>query len=171
MCIRDSMIAEWAPVLTMEQNFVVELFHATTLDNIDFADAIAICPPQQRVGPSDLSVPKLAEPDRSLAEYVQRAMQFIFDFWPTELRSTIERSTAADPLYVTSTLVSGLLANSLTDKALASSPASPSTQRHSTKPPKNSSSAPSPTPRPASRPSSRNSSTTRSVRSRTPRSR
>jgi len=92
------MLGEWAPVLAMEQNFIVELFHATTLENIDFADAVNMYPPEQRRGPPDLMIPKLMEPDRSLAEYVTRATGYIFDFWPAELRSTIEQSIAVDQL-------------------------------------------------------------------------
>jgi len=94
------MLSEWAPVLIMEQNFVVELFHATTLENIDFAEAVATMPMEQRRGPPDLMVPKIMEPDRALAEYVARAMGYIFDFWPHELKKTIEQSISSDPLYV-----------------------------------------------------------------------
>ena len=94
----SDMLGEWAPILIMEQNFVVELFHATTLENIDFAEAVATMPMEQRRGPPDLLVPKIMEPDRSLAEYVARAMGYIFDFWPHELKKTIEQSISTDPL-------------------------------------------------------------------------
>ena len=73
-------------------------FHATTLENIDFAEAVATMPMEQRRGPPDLMIPKIMEPDRSLAEYVARAMGYIFDFWPHELKKTIEQSISTDPL-------------------------------------------------------------------------
>lgn len=92
------MLQEWAPTLAMEQNYVVELFHATSLENLDFVDAVQSSPPEQRRGPADLLMPRIVEPDRSVADNVQRAMQTIFEFWPIELLKLVEQSTSTDPI-------------------------------------------------------------------------
>ncbi|KAF4554878.1 Exocyst complex component SEC3-like protein [Elsinoe fawcettii] len=92
------MLQEWAPTLAMEQNYVVELFHATSLENLDFVDAVQSAPPEQRRGPSDLLMPRIAEPDRNVADHVHRAMSTIFEFWPVELMKVIDESTGPDPI-------------------------------------------------------------------------
>ncbi|KAG8626909.1 hypothetical protein KVT40_005854 [Elsinoe batatas] len=92
------MLQEWAPTLAMEQNYVVELFHATSLENLDFVDAVQSAPPEQRRGPSDLLMPRIAEPDRTIADHVQRAMSTVFEFWPVELMKVIDQSTSTDPI-------------------------------------------------------------------------
>ncbi|PNS16632.1 Exocyst complex component 1 [Sphaceloma murrayae] len=92
------MLQEWAPTLAMEQNYVVELFHATSLENLDFVDAVQSAPPEQRRGPPDLLMPRIAEPDRNAADQIQRSMQTVFDFWPLELLKLVDQSTATDPI-------------------------------------------------------------------------
>ena len=92
------IVSSWAPVLAMEQNFLVELFHASSLENADFAELVASQPPLTRKGPADLMMPKIMEPDRGMAEHVTLAMQTMFDFWPIELKQIIEQSVANDPL-------------------------------------------------------------------------
>lgn len=92
------MLTEWAPALAMEQNFIVELFHASSMENLDFVDAVQSAKPEQRRGPADLLLPRPAEPDRNVADHVQRAMQTIFEFWLPELLKLVEQSTANDPI-------------------------------------------------------------------------
>ncbi|GAM87890.1 hypothetical protein ANO11243_059180 [Dothideomycetidae sp. 11243] len=92
------LLAEWAPTLAMEQNYVVDLFHASSLENMDFIDAVQSQTPEQRRGPPDLLMPRIAEPDRNLSDHVQRAMQTIFEFWQPELLKMVEQSTINDPI-------------------------------------------------------------------------
>lgn len=90
------MLSEWAPTLVMEQNFVIELFHATSLENTDFVDSVHNHAPEERRGPADLLLPRIAEPDRSTADHVQRVMQTIFEFFPLDLAKMIQQSTQTD---------------------------------------------------------------------------
>lgn len=88
---------ELAPLVSQEQNFVVDLFHATTLENQDFVDAVAILPPDSRHG-TDLMQRKLMEPDREMAGRVSGVMDEIFSFFAPELTTLVDWSVANDPI-------------------------------------------------------------------------
>ncbi|KAF5024799.1 hypothetical protein F66182_3115 [Fusarium sp. NRRL 66182] len=85
------------PLMQMEQNFIVDFFHATTLEQIDFPDAVAATPPHDRGG-TDLRRPRLMEPDRDLARRILRAMETIFTFLESELLRLMEWVVGQDPL-------------------------------------------------------------------------
>lgn len=85
------------PLVQMEQNFVVDFFHATTLEQIDFPDSVAASAPRDRRG-GDLKRPRLMEPDRDLARRVTRAMEVIFTFLEQELLRLMEWVIGQDPL-------------------------------------------------------------------------
>ncbi|KAK3941479.1 exocyst complex component 1 [Diplogelasinospora grovesii] len=85
------------PLVEMEQNFIVDFFHATTLEQIDFPDAVAASRPQNRRG-GDLKRHRLMEPDRELARRVTRAMEEIFMFLAGNLQQLVDWVLAADPL-------------------------------------------------------------------------
>ncbi|KAM0248265.1 hypothetical protein ACHAQJ_009531 [Trichoderma viride] len=85
------------PLVEMEQNFIVDFFHATTLEQADFPEAVAACPPRDRRG-GDLRRHRLMEPDRELARRVTRSMETIFAFLEAELRRLMEWAIAQDPL-------------------------------------------------------------------------
>ncbi|VTO82785.1 unnamed protein product [Fusarium graminearum] len=85
------------PLMQMEQNFIVDFFHATTLEQIDFPDAVAATPPYDRGG-TDLRRPRLMEPDRDLARRILRAMEVIFTFLESELLRLMEWVVGQDPL-------------------------------------------------------------------------
>ncbi|KAF7545767.1 hypothetical protein G7Z17_g8919 [Cylindrodendrum hubeiense] len=85
------------PLVQMEQNFVVDFFHATTLEQIDFPDSVAASAPRDRRG-GDLKRPRLMEPDRELARRVTRAMEVIFTFLEAELLRLMEWVIGQDPL-------------------------------------------------------------------------
>ncbi|KAF5662073.1 component of exocyst complex [Fusarium heterosporum] len=85
------------PLMQMEQNFIVDFFHATTLEQIDFPDAVATAPPYDRGG-TDLRRPRLMEPDRELARRILRAMEVIFTFLEGELLRLMEWVVGQDPL-------------------------------------------------------------------------
>ncbi|KAJ4013123.1 hypothetical protein NW752_006401 [Fusarium irregulare] len=85
------------PLMQMEQNFIVDFFHASTLEQIDFPEAVAATPPYERAG-TDLRRPRLMEPDRDLARRILRAMEVIFTFMESELLRLMEWVVGQDPL-------------------------------------------------------------------------
>lgn len=88
---------EMSPLVFTEQNFVVEFFHATSSENIDFADAVTSAPPHARRG-SNLLARRMFEADRAMAKRVVEVMDDIFSFWPTELQNLVEFVVNSDPL-------------------------------------------------------------------------
>lgn len=88
---------EIMPLVITEQNFVVDFFHATTLENYDFADVVSAVPPGERRG-TNLSSRKAVEPDRTMAKKVADVMSTIFHSLPGELQHLAEWSTSGDPL-------------------------------------------------------------------------
>ncbi|KAI5206172.1 hypothetical protein E4T39_02705 [Aureobasidium subglaciale] len=93
----NGVLEEQVPLISMEQNFIVDLFHATSLENIDFADAVAANVPEARMGP-DLTGRRLMEPDRAMARRVSDVMEETFGFWKDELRALMEWANAGDPI-------------------------------------------------------------------------
>ncbi|OAQ82353.1 Exocyst complex component Sec3 [Purpureocillium lilacinum] len=85
------------PLVEMEQNFVTDFFHASTLEQVDFPDAVAANPPRNRRG-GDLKRHRLMEPDRELARRVTRSMEVIFAFLESELQRLMEWVIGQDPL-------------------------------------------------------------------------
>lgn len=85
------------PLVEMEQNFIIDFFHATTLETADFPDAVAAAKPRDRRG-GDLRRHRLMEPDRDLARRVTRAMEVIFAFLETDLQQTVDWVLSQDPL-------------------------------------------------------------------------
>ncbi|KAI1827039.1 exocyst complex component Sec3-domain-containing protein [Xylaria intraflava] len=85
------------PLVEIEQNFIVDFFHATTLETADFPDLVAATRPQDRQG-GDLKRHRLMEPDRELARRVTRAMEAIFSFLEQDLQNLILWVLAQDPL-------------------------------------------------------------------------
>ncbi|OAA57093.1 exocyst complex component [Niveomyces insectorum RCEF 264] len=85
-----SVLDELLPLVQMEQNFVIDMFHATTLQQeMDFADVVAAAPPSNRRG-GDLRRNRPMEPDRALARRVTRAMEAIFSFFEQDLQGLID---------------------------------------------------------------------------------
>ncbi|KAI9151945.1 Exocyst complex component 1 [Paramyrothecium foliicola] len=85
------------PLVEMEQNFIVDFFHATTLEVLDFPDAVGASRPANRRG-GDLRRHRLMEPDRELARRVTRAMEVIFSFLEQEIQRLMEWVIGQDPL-------------------------------------------------------------------------
>ncbi|KAI1149986.1 exocyst complex component Sec3-domain-containing protein [Nemania diffusa] len=85
------------PLVEMEQNFIVDFFHATTLETADFPDLVAATRPRDRKG-GDLKRHRLMEPNRELARRVTRAMEAIFSFLEQDLQNLILWVLAQDPL-------------------------------------------------------------------------
>jgi hypothetical protein len=91
------VLEDLLPLVEMEQNFVIDFFHATTLEQADFPDSVAACSPRNRRG-NDLKRHRLMEPDRELARRVTRSMEVIFSFLETELQRLMEWVVGQDPL-------------------------------------------------------------------------
>ncbi|RMJ10308.1 hypothetical protein CDV36_010046 [Fusarium kuroshium] len=85
------------PLMQMEQNFIIDFFHATTLEQIDFPDSVAARAPRDRRG-GDLRRPRLMEPDRELAKRILRSMEVVFAFLEAELLRLMEWVVGQDPL-------------------------------------------------------------------------
>ncbi|KAK2594681.1 hypothetical protein QQS21_007590 [Conoideocrella luteorostrata] len=93
----SGVLEDLLPLVEMEQNFIIDFFHATTLEQGDFRDAVAVHAPRDRRG-GDLKRHRLMEPDRDLARRVTRSMEVIFAFLESELQRLMEWVTAQDPL-------------------------------------------------------------------------
>jgi exocyst complex component 1 len=85
----------------IEQNFLVEFFHVTSLENSDFQDLIAASPPEARTG-GNLTDRKLFDPDRNMAKRVQSIMDDMYSFWPGDLQNLIDWVVTQDTLWVAS---------------------------------------------------------------------
>ena len=93
-------LEEMVPIVSMEQNFVVEFFHVTSLEQNDFPDAVTVALPDSRRG-GDLRRPKVMDPNRELARLVVQCMDDIYSFFPGDLQALVDWSLQADPLYAT----------------------------------------------------------------------
>jgi hypothetical protein len=93
----SGVLDDLLPLVEMEQNFVIDFFHATTLEQGDFTDIVAVNTPRDRRG-GDLRRHRLMEPDRDLARRVTRSMEVIFAFLESELQRLMEWVIGQDPL-------------------------------------------------------------------------
>lgn len=85
------------PLVEMEQNFIVDFFHATSLEQADFPDVVAAARPKDRRG-GDLRRHRLMDPNRDMARRVTKAMEVIFAFLDKELTTLMEWVLGQDPL-------------------------------------------------------------------------
>ncbi|KAJ3482890.1 hypothetical protein NLG97_g7446 [Lecanicillium saksenae] len=95
--IFGAVLDDLLPLVEMEQNFIIDFFHASTLESLDFPDSVAAVPPHNRRG-GDLKRHRLMEPDRELARRVTRAMEVIFAFFETEVQRLMEWVLGQFPL-------------------------------------------------------------------------
>lgn len=91
-----STLNQMVQVVLVEQNFLVEYFHLSSLENFDFVDAIAT-PPEARKG-GNPTAKKTFDPDRNMAKRVLGMMEEIFSFWPTELQNLVDWITEQETL-------------------------------------------------------------------------
>ncbi|KAI9714441.1 MAG: hypothetical protein M1820_000402 [Bogoriella megaspora] len=90
-------LTEMIPLIFREQNFIVDFFHATTLENTDFGDLVATVPPNIRYGP-DLRSTKSFEPNRALAKRIADVMEAIYSFWQPDVQEMVNMAVSNDPL-------------------------------------------------------------------------
>ncbi|KAI9814651.1 MAG: hypothetical protein M1827_003207 [Pycnora praestabilis] len=91
------VLDEQVPLIFMEQNFIVDFFHASSLENADFSEAAAANKPGMRRG-TDLTTRKLFDPDRSIARRVVQAMDEVFSFWDGDIQNLVDWAIKADAL-------------------------------------------------------------------------
>lgn len=88
---------ETTQAIYVEQNFIVELFHLSSLESIDFLDAIAAAPPSaRRVG--DLTSRQMFDPNRGMARRLVNLMDEMFSFWSTDMQNLVDWATKTDAL-------------------------------------------------------------------------
>lgn len=92
-----SVLDDLLPLVEMEQNFIIDFFHATTLEQFDFPDAVASVSAGSRRG-NDLKRHRLMEPDRDLARRVTRSMEVIFPFLERDLANLVDWVLSQSPL-------------------------------------------------------------------------
>ncbi|KAF2171210.1 hypothetical protein M409DRAFT_50678 [Zasmidium cellare ATCC 36951] len=90
-------VNEMAPLISREQNFLVDLFHAHSLDNEELMELVQAAPPAARKAVS-LSEKKPTDPDRKMAGLVNATMGEIFNFFARELDTLVNWSTSDDPV-------------------------------------------------------------------------
>jgi hypothetical protein len=88
---------EMIPIMSMEQNFIVEFFHVTSLEQYDFSEAVAAAPPDMRQG-GDLRRPRVMDPNRDLGKKVSLSMEEVYSFFSGDMQALVDWSLQADPL-------------------------------------------------------------------------
>jgi exocyst complex component 1 len=84
-------------LISEEQNFSVSFFHLSSLSNVDFVEIVVGRPPAQRRLPN-LSAKQTYDPDRDMAKMVERVMDSVFAFWPTDMQNLVEWALSNDQL-------------------------------------------------------------------------
>ena len=89
-------LTDEARIIFIEQNFIVDLFHLSSLDTQDFIDAIATDPDTRQA--SDLLTKKPFDPDRTMARKILTSMEEIFAFWSAEIQELVDWAYKQDSL-------------------------------------------------------------------------
>ena len=95
--IFNGAMDEMGLLVSYEQNFVVDLFHATSLETADFMDVVTNTPPRERYG-TNVAQQKPLEPDRGIARTVTSTMTEIFSSFTNEMSSLMDWSISSDPI-------------------------------------------------------------------------
>jgi hypothetical protein len=88
---------EMAPIISMEQNFFIEFFHVSSLEQHDFFDVVAGATPDTRRG-GDLKRSRVMEPNRDLAKQVFQSMEEVFSFFQGDIQALVDWTIQADSL-------------------------------------------------------------------------
>ncbi|KAM3565814.1 hypothetical protein ARSEF4850_001194 [Beauveria asiatica] len=92
-----AVLDDLLPLVEMEQNFIIDFFHATTLESLDFPDAVVATPPHNRRG-GDLKRHRIKEPIRDVGRRVTSSMEFIFSFLEIDIQRLAEWVLGQFPL-------------------------------------------------------------------------
>ena len=95
---------EMTGIIFLEQNSLVDLFHISSLENVEFIDAVATPPESRKSG--DLAEKKLFDPDRDMARKVYSMMEEIYVSFPTDLQSMVDWVVKQDALQGVGVLLS-----------------------------------------------------------------
>lgn len=95
--VTEEAISKMVSVISMEQNFFVDFFHVTSLEQYDFLDTIAASAPDDRRG-IDIRRPRVMDPNRDMAMLVVQSMEEIYSFFPKEIAGLVDWSLQSDPL-------------------------------------------------------------------------
>lgn len=88
---------EMAPLISQEQNFFVDVFHATSLESDDFIDAVNAARPTARFG-TNVMDRKPTEPNQDIAKEVTNAMVQIFGVFTDEIGKLADWAVSEDPI-------------------------------------------------------------------------
>ncbi|KAK6441855.1 hypothetical protein LTR95_001910 [Oleoguttula sp. CCFEE 5521] len=88
---------EMAPLISQEQNFIVDMFHATSLSPTDFPELASAIPPDSRRG-TNILTPKPIDPDRDTARRVTSIMTEIFTPFAQETSALLDWTVSLDPI-------------------------------------------------------------------------
>jgi hypothetical protein len=91
------IIEEMTPIMTTEQNFIVEFFHISSLEQLDFPESVSAAAPDNRRG-ADLRRPRVMEPNRDLAKLVVQSMEEVYTFFSGDMQGLVDWAIQGDPL-------------------------------------------------------------------------
>ena len=90
-------LSDMSQAIFLEQNFVVDLFHLSSLENADFPDVV-----ENMISGADRSAnaadKRTFDPDRNQAKLVKDQVATMFSFWPNELQLLIDQILKHDKM-------------------------------------------------------------------------
>ena len=90
-------LEDMSQAVFMEQNFMVDLFHLSSLETVEFPDAV-----ENMINGNDkgqnLTHKRTFDPDRNKAKEVKFFMEKIFSFWPNDLSRLVKLLFEQDKL-------------------------------------------------------------------------
>ena len=84
-----SALADMSQAIFLEQNFIVDLFHLSSLETLDFPDAIEGMI-NGTTKERSLDDKRTFDPDRNKAKVVKSTVARIFTFWPNDLQRLVD---------------------------------------------------------------------------------
>lgn len=90
-------LEEIVPLMTVEQNFVIDFFHISSTEKIDFADLVTGVRPSERRG-TNLSARRPQEPDKAMIKRTMDVMESVFSAWPVDMQNLVDWAVGQDAL-------------------------------------------------------------------------
>jgi hypothetical protein len=92
-------LEEMALLVIIEQNFVVDFFHVSSVEQQEFPDLVSsVSPDSRKVG--DLTYKKPVDPSKLMSKRLLEFMSDIYTFWPPEMQGMVDWAIKNDPMYV-----------------------------------------------------------------------